>query len=85
MGYFLGEKMPTYNPLWEEPHYKDEPDWWKWYHLGHQDGYIEGSSYRDKLDNLEQENESLRGLLTANVRVIKEELRKELDQENQTS
>lgn len=75
MGYFLGNRIPDYYPLWEE--HKDEPDWWKWYHLGYDEGYGEGSEYKDKIETLEQENEALRGLLAANVRV-KEEIRKEM-------
>lgn len=88
MGYFLGEKMPEYNPFWEEPEYEDKPDWWKWYHFGYDDGYGSGSNYRgedlDTIDSLRDKIESLENLLSANIRVIKDELRKEIDQEIKT-
>lgn len=69
MGYFLGNKIPQYDPFWEEDYMKDQPDWWKWFHLGHEDGYATGSSYSRKLEDLEQENESLKTLISANKRL----------------
>lgn len=40
--------------------------------------------YEQKLSKLSLENKQLKTLLETNVRVIKEELRKELDKENKT-
>lgn len=40
--------------------------------------------YEQKLSILSEENKRLKDLLDANVRVIKAELRKEIDQENKT-
>ena len=47
-----------------------------------EDAWEAGNNYREKYDTLELENRQLRALLGANVRVIKEELRKELEEEN---
>lgn len=41
-------------------------------------------NFQKKIDKLEAGNASLNSLLSANVRVIKKELRKEIDQENKT-
>lgn len=71
MGYFLKHKIPDYNPLWEEPEFKDEPDYKKWFNLGYEDGYAAGYDNGDELKKLEQENESLRSLISANFRVEK--------------
>lgn len=81
MGYYLGTKL-SYSPFWEEPEHQERmTDLEKMYCCGYEDGYGSGSEYRDRLENLEQENEALRALCAANVRVIKEELRKELSEE----
>lgn len=83
MGSAYGVKL-IYNPFWDDVDYKKEhslSDKEKLYHIGYEDGYGEGSEYRERLEKLEEENEALRALCAANVRVIKEELRKELEEE----
>lgn len=78
MGYAFGVKL-NYNPFWEE-HKDDMTTMEQMYHIGYEDGYGEGSEYRERLEVLEQENVALRELCAANVRVIKQELAKEKDQ-----
>lgn len=83
MGSYLGTKL-SYNPFWEEPEYQESmTDLQKMYCCGYEDGYGEGSEYKARLEVLEQQNESLRGLLAANVRVIKAEIKKELEEEKE--
>ncbi len=84
MGYFRSFKIPDYNPFWEEPeHHRFQEEHWFWYHLGYDDGYAKGTDYgtrtQEEFDKLTQENEALRQLIGANVRVMKDELRKEMD------
>jgi hypothetical protein len=79
MGYFLGQKMPEYNPFWEEPEYADQPDWWKWYHLGYEDGYGQYPIDTEPARKVAQENEALKALIAANYRTMREEIKKELD------
>jgi hypothetical protein len=82
MGTFLGVRT-EYKPFWEER--EELSDLEKMYHVGYEDGYDEGSEDRERLKTLEQENESLRGLLGANIRVIREEIKKQIrDQDLQT-
>lgn len=73
MGYFLDNKIPDYNPLWEEEAYQDMPDYWKWYHLGYQDGEFLSFEYKERAEKAEQELEGLRALCSANHRVQGEE------------
>ncbi len=47
-----------------------------------QDAYDEGCQWYEFNSNLEKENEALRQLIAANVRVIKAEIIKELAEEN---
>lgn len=72
MGYFLGQKMPDYNPFWEEPAYADQPDWWKWYHFGHEEGYAVGNAFYENRERLFEENEALRNLLDTRARLDKQ-------------
>lgn len=75
MGRFLGERIPDYNPFWEEPeHQENQPDWWKWYHLGHDDGYAYAEVYQTSLevDKLRSKVEALEALIAANFRVNKD-------------
>lgn len=79
MGYYLGKKIPVRDPWWEER--KDMEDYEKWWNLGFEEGYNEGSLYF-KTDHVENqklllENSSLKQLLEANIRVIKQDLMKE--------
>jgi hypothetical protein len=75
-------------------------DWWEWWHIGYEDGMRhvkweygindivvekDGKPVVNELERLQQENEALRNLLSANVRVIKEELRKELSADTNSS
>lgn len=82
MGYFRSGKIPEYNPFWEdEEHQEHQPEHWFWYHLGYDDGHRDGA-YRaglttEEIEKVVLENESLKALLDANVRVIKEDLKKE--------
>lgn len=74
MGYFRSHRIPDYNPFWEEPeHQEGQEEYWFWYHLGHDDGYLLGTDYGNRtsetVEHLEQENEALRALITANLRV----------------
>lgn len=78
MGYFLGQKIPNYNIFWEEDRYKDMPDYWKWFHLGYDEGYDDYGQDPDNEAKLAKENEALKALIAANYRVIREEIRKEL-------
>lgn len=78
MGSFLGQHLPEYNPFWEEKDYDDKPDWWKWYHLGYDDGYASHEFPVSEYQRLQKENEQLRDLLSANVRVMKAEIKKEM-------
>lgn len=76
MGYFRSHRIPDYNPFWEEKeHHEDWEEYQFWYHLGHDDGYASGNNYgeytRDNFDKLTQENEALRNLIDANIRVSK--------------
>lgn len=56
-------------------------EWYDWWHLGHEDGVLhtELEIETKEIKRLTQENEALKNLVAANVRVIKEELRKELE------
>ena len=81
MGGFLGYHIPEYNPFWEEDAYKDQPDYWKWYHLGYDDGMAEQQVYIVEQSKLSQENDSLRALIAANIRVNPDYLN---DKENKT-
>jgi hypothetical protein len=81
MGSMYGVKL-NYNPFWEE-HLENMSEKEQLYHQGYDDGYSVGAKYHDKLENLKQENDALRALCAANVRVIKEELKKELVNEKE--
>lgn len=83
MGYYLGTKL-EYNPFWEEKEHQEYmTDLQKMYCCGYDAGYSSGTDYlecnRDTLKVLEQENESLRGLLGANIRVNEEEVNKAIE------
>lgn len=71
--------MGRYNPWWEEC---TEPDP---YSEGYDDGYAVRSEYRARLEVLEKRCEQLEGLLSANVRVIKKEIQKELEEKQRES
>jgi hypothetical protein len=83
MGYFLGNKIPEFNPFWEEEAYKDEPEYWQWYHLGYEDGINDYSHIQDSNEKLKCRIEQLENLLAANVRVIKQEILNEQKQERE--
>lgn len=86
MGYFLGKRIPEYNPLWEEKDYEDKDDYWKWFHLGYDEGYGEGHGQYlldfETKEKLVQENEALRALIAANYRTMKQEILKEIADTN---
>lgn len=69
--------MFKYNPFYEELEGMSDID--LAYHEGYDAGYAEGSKYLCTLTELEKENEALRNLLGANVRVMKAEIRKEIE------
>ena len=76
MGYFLGHKIPEYNPFWEEDTYNDKPNWWKWYHLGHDDGYStgydEGSYALHQQSEMSKRINALESLLETRARLDKQ-------------
>ena len=84
MARYNNHRVPdSYDPNWKK---YDLGEYWDWWHLGYEDGVSdikfeygldeqEGAQIR--IEKLEQENRQLKALLGANVRVIKEELRKE--------
>lgn len=81
MGTFLGVRT-EFNPFWDDPlHYEHMSNKERLYHCGYQDGYDAGSEYAETLKELKQENESLRSLIGANVRVLKAEIKRELEEE----
>lgn len=81
MGSFLGVHL-SYNPFWEEPeHYANLSDMEKMYHQGYDDGYAEGSEYRERLMDLEEQNEALRGRLGAEIRVLEKSIRQRIEEE----
>lgn len=71
MGYFLGKKIPDYDPWWQEREGLEDHE--KWYHLGRDEGYAEGYSQYGKdgfeYGKLERENESLKALIAVNKRL----------------
>ena len=69
MGYYLNKKIPEYTGFWDEDWNKDKPDWWKFYHLGYEDGYQVGMQNIDRYKNIEDECKALESLLDANFRV----------------
>jgi hypothetical protein len=84
MGRLRGHHIPDeYNPFWEE---HDVPDHEAWYYCGHEDGYEvgfqEGRNTEETVQKLSREVETLKELLSANVRVMKAEIKKELEEEN---
>ncbi len=83
MGSYHGKRIPdNYDPWWEERDYEEEQSHWYWWHLGYQDGhrlgYDRGLTESEEITTLKQRIESLEGLISANVRVIKEELKTEM-------
>lgn len=72
-----------YNPFWDYPEHqeymsKEELIYCEGYSDGYAKGYTKGSDHRDSLENLERYNSQLENLLSANVRVMKAEIFKEL-------
>lgn len=61
--------MPDYNPFWEEPEYKNQPDYWKWYHFGYDVGHQSYAVPAEDTDKLIKENEALKALIEANIRL----------------
>lgn len=81
-----GPRLPDeYSEGWDVPGVDVNRAFWM---MGHESGYracqyengidTETKDGKNSLDHLRQENTALRGLLEANVRVIKEELAREL-------
>lgn len=67
----------TYDPFWgEHPELLTHEA--VAYCEGYEDGYSEGLEYLGSIKALEKENEQLRNLLLANVRVIKAEIKREM-------
>lgn len=91
MARYGGHRIPDeYHSNWAKTMSLGE--WWEWWHLGYEDGISQAEwdygiphneeDRKDTLKIVEQlrlENEQLKNLLSANVRVIKKELRKELE------
>jgi len=85
MGTMYGVRL-EYNPFWEEKeHQAYMSEGSQLYCAGYDDGYAAGSQYFERtgkeFERLEKENATLKGLLAANVRVIKQEIIKEQQQE----
>lgn len=49
--------------------------------LDMEEAYQHGCGYRERAENLEKRIEQLEGLLSANVRVMKAEIRREMEEE----
>lgn len=83
MGRFNGHHIPDeYDPNWSNR--MDYIDGWKWWHIGYEDAklaYHLDEETEDKIKRLNKENGTLRDLLAANVRVIKAELLKEIEED----
>ena len=87
MAHFRGRRVPELADqyFWEE--YEEEmEDWEAWYHLGYDNGYasgyLKGEKHDIQVSKLEHEIDTLKALLGANVRVMKAEIRKEMEEEN---
>lgn len=78
MGRFRDHRIPDYNPFWEEKIYEDEDDYWHWYHLGYQEGWTVANEDTESRQVLKQRIAQLEDLLSANVRVMKAEIKKEM-------
>lgn len=94
MARYGGYRIPeSYSPDWEK---HGMPEYYQWWHLGYEDGVWQtkweygipdedtetGKETISQIEKLEQENRALKALIGANVRVIKEELRKENQNES---
>jgi hypothetical protein len=87
MGYYTLKdgslrKDILYNHFWEEKeHQENMDDIDIAFCQGYDEGYMKGCRHDAKIENLERENEALRALMASNIRVIREDLRKELSEE----
>lgn len=73
-----------FDPFWDDPeHQAYLSNEELIYCEGYSDGYAVGSDYRGRLEDLERYNSQLENLLSANVRVMKAEILKELKESGQ--
>jgi len=79
MGYYNGKRIPDgWDPWWEERE-TPPPEHEAFYFIGYEDGLAEGLGDGESKEKLKRRISQLEDLLSANVRVIKEELKKELE------
>lgn len=81
MGRFFGKHIPDeFISNWTDEKYKDWPEHWHWYMLGHEDGYKEAEFYQiGKADEiLRRENLRLKGELVS-LSKTKEDMREEFE------
>ena len=79
MATYLGIRT-EYNPFWKET--KGLSDLEKMYNVGHEDGYSKGfdvgmNDLDSKTSKIEKENETLKAHWEANLRILREEIKKE--------